>query len=439
MPKKPLFTIGSAAGGVHELARHITWRPGNYSPNRQYTGPFISNMLYNLMNSGQNLNILFNVQQYDGNTPLYWCVFIYPYVIECTETTVKVNEYDDTTTVATFTYNNEDDARFYIDSQYKVLKIYINDIKITEFELPDAAFEYAKEYSISYPAELGFYGQCVRFDLIFPSKVSQINLSYSDPETYHGCKINHFSLEAEDWQIDPLVEVHDWPMIDYLNFGLLAPVFNNVVTDLNFNAYNKLKVDFQISDMSYTYDRSFTPEQLWDLKYDYANYPGVKLLFVLPVFSDPYSGNRDSANDNHSLIQVYKSSEEGIVYVFSKYGWPSPGWTYHAMFPSRKLIHMENKKVSIIFPTKVLNTYSVYVDDELVFTDELCHTDQTWYPESYKYLAVYPPTSPISRLTIGNTTSREGFYPINGYETRPAFSYRNYGIKFDLIKVSYIR
>lgn len=232
-----------------------------------------------------------------------------------------------------------------------------------------------------------------------------------------------------------LIALNDYPMIDYLNFGITIPLFNNHITDLDFNKYTKVRADFKISDLSYTYDRSFSMEDLWSLR-DNANYPGVKLLSVTPVFGSPIpSGQaRDSYVFNHSLIQIYKSSSEGIVLVFGKEGRQNLNtvWTYHGVFPNRKLDHIENKKISIIFSKNVINEYYVLVDDEYAFSDELCHTDQTDMEPGDYSTAVWPPRDPINSISIGNT-GNSPFYPNSQYE----MAFQNYGIKFDSLSIKY--
>lgn len=182
--------------------------------------------------------------------------------------------------------------------------------------------------------------------------------------------------------------------------------------NLDFDEYNKLMVTFNIADISVTHNQEYTLEDLnKGIAYSQpsadanaANNPLRPILCVNPLIS--IAG---SANDTHvgynklSMVDLYKSSTEGLVYVFSQFRRlvvPGPNDDQTggmACAAAHKITHAEDKDISIIFYKNDTNSYSVLVDGVFSFSDVRVETDQ--YPD---YITHYVPYDDIGAVAIGD-------------------------------------
>ena len=205
--KNPSFTVGPAAGGIHDYTENVasdqvipTWAPGETGDVTQSTGPLFSNVMYNLFKSEKNLNIIFSVKEYGSF--FMWTIFVQPYIFTYAgNNIVKIYDtsYNPKQIASTFTYQPNDKCKIFIDTYNLKLYVYVNDVQVAELTIPDENTKYGNYYH-EYDAMYNntYWGNSVRFDPIFPSM--QLNVHQTGSATNgRGCTINYFRIMLEDW------------------------------------------------------------------------------------------------------------------------------------------------------------------------------------------------------------------------------------------------
>ena len=260
----------------------------------------------------------------------------------------------------------------------------------------------------------------------------------------------------EGFEDDPglIFKLNDWPMVSLTgtmdqavqSFRYAGLLFDSRVTNLDFTLYHTVKFDFVISDTSITFT-DVLDESTLSSRYRSDTWDAcpIRSLLYLNTYKNPDGQYSYSHRQQHTTLGIYKTQSEGIVICIFQ----MQQGTNRYPTVIKKLTHMENKKLSVIYDILDPSKYLVYVDNVLDSTVVLSD-DTDWLADNY--VTGFMIGEGGTQIGLGTYMDWEDGVVVSGitrhsvgdgwdsYQDRwPNRFNRTFDIKYDKIEVSYIK